>query len=444
MIWLIILPAAIAVIAFATRPLWARRASAPSQAAHDVRVFKRQLEEIEKDVARGTISSAEAEGARREVSRRLLAAAEAADAEALIAPAPEKTSRGAIWIAALPFVIGAGVVYVAVGAPHLPDKPLATRDLRAEAKAQQITQAAAERLAAQYAAENPAPTPELPDTPEGMPSFQDLVRRMEIAVEQRPQDAEGRVILAQAYIRLDRLNEAWPLLRDAVELLGPAAGSDLIAHQGETMVLAGAGYVSQEAEDVFLRAPAEPVSRYFLALAQEQRGEVTDALAAWSRMLSEYPHSGFTDMLVRQIRDSAQRASLNPAPYLQVAGALPPGGAADGRAAAALEQELGLPPAELLAADRGGPTPEGVEAVMEMSPEERIAFMENRADDLFERLKQQPNDLSGWTMLIRSFGQLNRSEDAASAYELAKIAFLGDAAALQALAQTAQDAGLEP
>ncbi len=57
--------------------LWplGRRAEAVSS-GHDVRVYRDQLEEITRDQAAGRIGTAEAEAARIEVSRRLLAAAE--------------------------------------------------------------------------------------------------------------------------------------------------------------------------------------------------------------------------------------------------------------------------------------------------------------------------------------------------------------------------------
>src|SRR5689334_8250667 len=38
-------------------------------------------------------------------------------------------------------------------------------------------------------------------------------------------------------------------------------------------------------------------------------------------------------------------------------------------------------------------------------------------DKLAERLKQNPNDAQGWTMLARSYVMLERFPDAASAYE---------------------------
>src|ERR671922_2696556 len=57
-------------------PLGRRTASSPG--GSDVAVYRDQLEEIERDRTAGLIGDAEAEAARVEVSRRLLAAAAAA------------------------------------------------------------------------------------------------------------------------------------------------------------------------------------------------------------------------------------------------------------------------------------------------------------------------------------------------------------------------------
>ena len=62
------------------RPLLKGRGAPPSRAALDARLYRDQLDEVERDLARGTIGEAEAEGARAEVSRRLLAATAQAEA----------------------------------------------------------------------------------------------------------------------------------------------------------------------------------------------------------------------------------------------------------------------------------------------------------------------------------------------------------------------------
>src|SRR5689334_6191768 len=61
------------------------RARAPQSSGNDIAVYRDQLDEIARDHAAGLIGEREAEAARVEVSRRLIAAADAAPAEPALA-----------------------------------------------------------------------------------------------------------------------------------------------------------------------------------------------------------------------------------------------------------------------------------------------------------------------------------------------------------------------
>ena len=63
------------------------RARAPHGAGNDIAVYRDQLDEVARDRAAGLIGEAEAEAARVEVSRRLIAAADAVPAESSCARA---------------------------------------------------------------------------------------------------------------------------------------------------------------------------------------------------------------------------------------------------------------------------------------------------------------------------------------------------------------------
>ncbi len=70
-----------AVVAFLLRPLRvdARRLSRPADA--DLAVYRDQLQEIEAERERGTLTPDEFEGARTEIARRLIKRAEDGDAQ---------------------------------------------------------------------------------------------------------------------------------------------------------------------------------------------------------------------------------------------------------------------------------------------------------------------------------------------------------------------------
>lgn len=100
-------------------PLSRRQKSVRS--GSDIAVYRDQLVEINRDEAASLIGSVEAEAARVEVSRRLIAAAESARAaNAVAAPGPAGLYRRATLAAAIVLLpLGAAVTYFSLGSPNL-------------------------------------------------------------------------------------------------------------------------------------------------------------------------------------------------------------------------------------------------------------------------------------------------------------------------------------
>src|SRR3954453_19869093 len=94
----------------------------------DLAVYRDQLDEVARDRAAGLIGEAEADAARVEVSRRLIAAGDVAAHQPPPDPAGALRRRRAAAVAALLFVpiVGAGL-YLLHGSPQLPGSPLAER-----------------------------------------------------------------------------------------------------------------------------------------------------------------------------------------------------------------------------------------------------------------------------------------------------------------------------
>src|ERR1700722_9531351 len=85
----------------------------------DIAVYRDQLDEIDRDQAASLIGGVEAEAARVEVSRRLIAAAEKA-ASAAAAPGPASRYRFVTLAAAIVLLpLGAAVTYLSLGSPNL-------------------------------------------------------------------------------------------------------------------------------------------------------------------------------------------------------------------------------------------------------------------------------------------------------------------------------------
>ena len=238
--------------------LWplARRGSG-LRGGSDVAVYRDQLAEIERDRASGLIAENEATGAQVEVSRRLIAAADAQ------APAPTDAvsatwRRRAVAVVALILLpLGAAALYVALGSPSLPDQPLAARLAGAR----------------------------------GNPSIDTLITQVEDHLTRHPEDGRGWEVIAPVYLRLGRFEEAVKARRNAVKLNGATAERE--SALGEALVFAANGVVTAEAKAAFERAIALDANgvqaRYFLGLAAEQDGDRTQAAAAWRALIAAAP-----------------------------------------------------------------------------------------------------------------------------------------------------------
>jgi cytochrome c-type biogenesis protein CcmH len=108
------------------------RRRAPARSGSDVAVYRDQLEEIDRDRAAGLVGAAEAEAARVEISRRLLAAA--APPGRADAPVEAKWGRRAAALAGVVMLpLGSAGLYLALGSPGVPSEPLASRSAAAPA-----------------------------------------------------------------------------------------------------------------------------------------------------------------------------------------------------------------------------------------------------------------------------------------------------------------------
>lgn len=129
----VLLPLAAAVL----RPRAAR-----GRREADVALFRAQLEELDRERDLGRLDDAGHRAARVEVQRRLIAAADQAEADATLRRNP------GVLVALLPLIAAAGIgIYLMRGSPGMPSAPY---DLRAAALArdEQIMSALRERLAA--------------------------------------------------------------------------------------------------------------------------------------------------------------------------------------------------------------------------------------------------------------------------------------------------------
>ena len=226
-------------------------------AGSEIVVYKDQLEEIERDRSAGLIGAAEAEAARLEVSRRLLAAADK-EASAPVAALQPRWHRRIAAVGALVVLSLLPVgLYVVLGSPSIPGHPA-------------------------YARGNPPP---------GHESIATLIGQVEERLARNPDDGPGWEVIAPVYMRLGRFDDAVLARRKALALNGETGTRD--ADLGEALVAAANGVVTDEAKKSFeravLREPQNPKARYFLGIADEQDGNREAAAAKWRDMLKDAP-----------------------------------------------------------------------------------------------------------------------------------------------------------
>jgi cytochrome c-type biogenesis protein CcmH len=229
------------------------RAGRPPSEGSEAAVYKDQLGEIERDVAAGLIGSSEAEAARVEISRRLLAARDIQDSPLIASNTRPRRSAAILALVGLPIV--AMAIYLPLGSPRLGDFPLAQR-----ARA-----------------------------PDGAQPFENMVAQVEAHLEKNPTDGRGWSVLAPVLARLGRYDEAVRAFRNSITYNGDS--SERRSDLGEALAAAAGGVVTAEAKAEFERAIAlnadEVKASYFLGLAAEQDGRGSEAASIWRAMLAK-------------------------------------------------------------------------------------------------------------------------------------------------------------
>ncbi len=234
-------------------------------AQFEVAVYRDQLQELERDRARGIIGDAESQAAGNEISRRLLNAAPQE------APARGHSSAlGRSTILLVPLI--ALPLYAYYGNPKISDVPLQVR--------------------LQGAIVNQ--------------DFAALVASVETHLASDPNDLKGWQVLAPAYKHEKRWSDAAEAYANILRL-APASGEN-IADYAEMLVFDSEGMVTAEAHKAFLEAlkidPRNPRGRYFHALAVKQEGKTEEARKLFEAFLADSPaNAAWRPMVEREIRD---------------------------------------------------------------------------------------------------------------------------------------------
>jgi cytochrome c-type biogenesis protein CcmH len=391
-------------------PVRATGASTDAGDSADMRIYRDQLAEVERDLARGTLDAAEATRLRTEVQRRLLDADRAHQQDVMSQGVPLAAMRGLLVALPLALIGGALALYLLLGSPGAQDFSMADRlALAQQMEAERPSQAAAVAAAPDLTvAEGDAD-----------PQFVDLMIKLRAAVADRPDDLEGQVLLARNEAILGRYDAAASAQARVVALKGDTAQAADFAEQAGLMILAANGLVTPEAEQVLIRAlqldPTDGVARYYAGLLHVQVGRPDRAFEMWRALLEAGPADAPWNPPIRaQIGDLAAAAGVNYAP----------------------------PPLAPARPEPSGPSAEDMAAAADMSPEDRQQMIRGMVDGLSDRLATQGGPASDWARLITALGVLGETDRAAAIWAEAQQVFSASADALTLLRQSAAQAGI--
>jgi len=387
LLWVVLACLTAIVLIVLLRPLAGAGTADRAPEAFDAAVYRDQLNEIEGDRARGLIGEEEAEAARVEIARRLLAADSKARASDRAKSDGARARAAMIAIGAALPLLALGL-YLTYGSPRLPDQPLAAR----------LQDPASDR------------------------NLEALVARVEARLREHPEEGEGWEVIAPVYMGWRRYGDAAQAYAQAIRLLGPSAKR--LSGQGQAVVLSNNGVVTEDARSALERAftldPTLIEPRILLAIAKEQDGQFQAAIEDWRALLSKADGDApWREMVEKRI--ALAEAHLAGKPLAEAETAAPP---------------------QTGAQSQNGPSASDIAAAQNMSPAERQAMVERMVQGLAARLDQDGSDLPGWLKLVRAYSVLDRKDDALKALQRAKSQFSGNTQAIEQLDRLAAELGL--
>lgn len=192
------------------------------------------------------------------------------------------------------------------------------------------------------------------------------VARLTTKLAADPKDEAAWRDLGRAQRALGRHGDAADSLRHA--LINGGRDHELIAEMAESMVIAGQGEVTAEArrafDTVLLASPNHPKALYYLGMERMQANDAQGALKYWKRLEANSPADAAWLPMIRQRIAEAEAAASGKAP----------------------DSATGSAP--------------------------NIAAMVGKLE---QHLKENPQDVQGWSMLGRSYavlGELDKAKDA--------------------------------
>ena len=358
MIWGIFVLLTLVAIGIVLYPLLLSKSNTLTRGDAVPAILADQMREIQRDMDRGLISEQEAQAARLEIKKRILATTRNSEEKA---GSSRNGGRVTLVVAAVLAPVVAAGYYLTMGSPEVPSLAFAARSAE-RAQTEEVT-ALAMRL-----------RDRLETDPGGGPS-------------------EGWMLLGQTYQRMGRA-------ADAVEAFQVVADRDdatsaTFSMLAEAVVVANDGNVIPRAKSAIDRAleldRSNPAATYFNSLYYLQREETQKAYDLLvSRLNQEESFVPWMETYATQINRIAAAADLPPVDFPRASTTQP------------------------------GPSAADIAAASEMSDADRAEFIRSMVSRLAERLEDEPEDLDGWMRLANAYTVLQEQDRAIAAYRKAE------------------------
>lgn len=403
--WIISISLAVIASAMLLLPLFRNTATGETEdAVSEVDIYREQLAEVDRDLERGVLDSAEAERTRTEIARRLLAADKAGSMQS--GNAPVMVSRITSALFAIVIIASSAGLYLYVGAPGAQDLPLKDRIAAGdEIRANRMSQIEAEELA------NAIPRPEI----EAPADYLEMVQQLRDIVPTRPDDKAGWRLLARHEVALTNYSDAAKAQAHLVDLEGSEVTVTDLERLVDYMVAATAGLVTPESEavsrQILERDTDNIAARYYLGLLYAQTDRPDVAFRLWKQVIDNgTPEQIHVELAKGQIEDAAWRAGV----------------------------EYELPRTAALP----GPTAEQIQDAANMSAEDQGNMIQGMVGRLMDRLANEGGTPEEWARLINALGVLGDTDRALAIWTEAQGVFAGNTEALTEIRAAAEAAGV--
>jgi len=371
--------------------------SPENELSRDLAVYRDQLSEIDRDIERGVLSAEQADAARTEVQRRILAADQRIKKQQPTDTIEQTSANKPVRAIAAGFIVlfiaGGFGLYLDLGNPTMPDRPITSRT--DEINAVRMAQTADE-------------------------DRQSVLNRAVSDLSQRllenPDDLRAWELLGASLMALGRPEEAQTAFLETVKRSG--RDGDYLAMYAESLIRSNNGQINTAARGVLREAEktdsTDPRIQFYLGLADAQEGNVGAAVDRWIALANGAPGDApWLPMVVGRINEAALAQGIDIEGRLNLAGNTSP-----------------------------GPSQEDIAAAQEMTPEEQQQMIMSMVNGLAERLEAEPNNPDGWARLMQAYMVLGREDDAKAAFEKASTVFADQPEMIARFDSLAQEIGI--